>query len=159
MVNNMERYNTDPINGLNKNQVNARINQGLVNYNDQPKTKTIPKILASNFFTYFNFLNIALGIAILIAGIVNNDLLNSLKNCLFMGVIIINSIISSIEEIVSKKITDKLSIINNAKVKIIREGKKELANLEDIVLDDLLEFTSGDEVITDSIILDGTSFK
>ena len=94
------RYNPPLDKGLSEEQVKTRIENNLVNFDNQPKTKTIKQIIKDNFFTYFNFLNLALGIAIFIAGILNGDMLNSLKNCLFMGVIVINSIISIAEEII-----------------------------------------------------------
>ena len=93
----MTRYNPSIENGLTSEMVQERINEGLVNYDNQPKTKTIKQIIISNFFTYFNFLNIALGAAVFLSAVLNHQLLNGLKNCLFMGVIIINSIISIIE--------------------------------------------------------------
>ena len=52
----MERYNPDYRTGLTVEQVNNRIRDNLVNYNDQPPTKSIKHIIASNFFTYFNFM-------------------------------------------------------------------------------------------------------
>ena len=151
----MERYEPKKDIGLTKEQVAKRISEGLVNYDDQPKTKSIKQIIASNFFTYFNFLNIALGAAVLTAGILNNQLFEGLKNCLFMGVIIINSIISIIEEIISKKIIDRLSVISESKVTTIREGKKEELSLDELVLDDVTILTVGHQIVADSIILDG----
>lgn len=151
----MERYEPKKDFGLTKEQVAKRISEGLVNYDDQPKTKSIKQIIASNFFTYFNFLNIALGAAVLTAGILNNQLFEGLKNCLFMGVIIINSIISIIEEIISKKIIDRLSVISESKVTTIREGKKEELSLDELVLDDVTILTVGHQIVADSIILDG----
>ena len=76
----MERYEPKKDFGLTKEQVAKRQAEGLVNYDDQPKTKSIKQIIASNFFTYFNFLNIALGAAVLMAGIINNELFEGLKN-------------------------------------------------------------------------------
>ena len=105
----VKRYEPDFKKGLTEAQVNERIENGLVNYDNQPKTKTIGQIIRGNLFTYFNFLNIVLAAAILIVGIINGELLYSLKNCLFLGVIISNTTISTIQEIVSKKIIDKLS--------------------------------------------------
>lgn len=151
----MKRYEPKKDIGLTKEQVAKRISEGLVNYDDQPKTKSIKQIIASNFFTYFNFLNIALGAAVLTAGILNNQLFEGLKNCLFMGVIIINSIISIIEEIISKKIIDRLSVISESKVTTIREGKKEELSLDELVLDDVTILTVGHQIVADSIILDG----
>ena len=151
----MERYEPKKDFGLTQEQVAKRISEGLVNYDDQPKTKSIKQIIASNFFTYFNFLNIALGAAVLTAGIINNELFEDLKNCLFMGVIIVNSIISIIEEIISKKIIDRLSVISESKITTIREGKKEELSLNELVLDDVTILTVGHQIVADSIILDG----
>ena len=41
---------------LTSSEVNERIEKNLVNYDDVPPTKTIPRILRDNFFTYFNFI-------------------------------------------------------------------------------------------------------
>ena len=84
----MERFNPNIKDGLSTKQVENRINEGLVNYDDQPKTKTIKQIIKDNFFTYFNFLNIALGASVFLAGLLNGEFFQGLKNCLFMGVII-----------------------------------------------------------------------
>lgn len=155
MMNEIKRYESDYKMGLNSGQVNERIQNGLVNYNDQPPTKTIKQIIKSNFFTYFNFINVVLGSAIIIAGIYGGQFFDSLKNCLFMGVIICNSVISIIQEVISKKTIDKLSVLAEAKVKGIRNGKEVTLGIEEIVLDDVLKFQMGNQVVTDSVILEG----
>ena len=66
--------------GLTEEQVQERKNNGLINYNDLPKTKTIKKIITDNIFNYFNFLNLALGLAVLGAGILNGNIKDALKN-------------------------------------------------------------------------------
>ena len=71
------------ISGLSTKEVNKRIKENLVNYVDEPKTKTIKEIFKSNIFTYFNFLNIALGLLVFISGILSGRILYSLKNMLF----------------------------------------------------------------------------
>lgn len=149
------RYHPNPKTGLTKTEVSKRLEQGLTNYDDQPKTKTIKQIVASNFFTYFNFLNICLGVAVFTAGILSGQLLEGLKNCLFMGVIIVNSIISIIEEIISKRIIDKLSLLSEAKARVVRDGTIEEKTIEELVLDDVMELSSGNQVVCDSIILEG----
>ena len=149
------RYNPNINEGLTSKQVEERILNNLVNYNDQPPTKTIKQIITSNFFTYFNFINTVLGAAIIGAGIYGGELFESLKNCLFMGVIICNSVISIIQEIISKKTIDKLSVLAEAKVTAIRNGKQVSLGIEEIVLDDILKLNMGSQVVTDAIILDG----
>lgn len=149
------RFFPDKDMGLSKEQVEERILQKLVNFDDQPKTKSIKQIIASNFFTYFNFLNICLGAAVISAGIFSGQLFQGMKNCLFMGVIIINSIISIIEEIISKKIIDRLSLLSESKVTVIRDGERNEKKIDEIVLDDIIELKSGHQVVCDAVILDG----
>src|SRR5574344_1145890 len=143
----MVMYNPNINEGLNSKQVEQRISDGLVNYNTMPITKSIKKIIFSNTFTLFNFLNICLGIAVLLTG--------SYRNLLFIFVIFANTSISIIQEIRSKLITDKLSLISQSKITVIRDGKEENINENDIVLDDLILFKPGNQVVTDSIIIDG----
>ena len=143
------------IKGLTNNEVNERVQKGLVNFNDAPKTKTIKEIIRDNVFTYFNFLNLVLGLAIFIAGTISGDVIKGLKNCLFMGVIIVNSIISIIEEIISKKIIDKLSIVSETKVDVLRDGKIITCALEEIVMDDVIKLSLGHQVVCDSVVLEG----
>ena len=141
--------------GLSLNEVQDRYRRGLVNYNDEPKTKTVKQIVKDNVFTYFNYLNLALGILVFIAGWIKGNVLFGLKNCLFMGVIIVNSIISIIEEIISKKIIDKLSIVNESRVNVLRDGKYHELSLEQIVIDDIIKLSQGHQIVADSIILEG----
>jgi cation-transporting ATPase E len=153
---NIERYTPDYDKGLTNEQVQERYNHNLVNYDNQPPTKSVKEIITSNFFTYFNFLNMILGLSIIISGIWSGQLLYSLKNCLFMGVIIANSIISIIQEIMAKKTIDKLSLISAAKIETIREGQTQELSINEIVLDDVLKLKAGNQVATDCIILEGT---
>ena len=95
------------IKGLTNTEVEERKQKGLINYVDEPKTKTIKEIIKTNALTYFNFLNIALGLMVLISGIVSGKFLYALKNCLFVNVIFTNTIISIVEEILAKKTIDK----------------------------------------------------
>ncbi len=154
-MNDIVRYHPDDRVGLTSQQVCERVNHNLVNYNDQPPTKTIKQIIMGNFFTYFNFINLVLGTAIIIAGIYGGEIFHALKNCLFMGVIVCNSIISTIQEVISKKIIDKLSVLSQSKVVAIRDGNRVNLGIEEIVLDDVLEFQLGTQIVTDAVILDG----
>ena len=155
----MENEEREKINlktGLSSKEVQKRIEENLVNYVDVPPTKTIKQIIISNFCTYFNFLNVLLGGAILVAGIIGGKFFDAIKNCLFMGVIIANSVISTAQEIISKKIIDKLSVLSASKVGAIRDGKEVELSVEEIVLDDILEYKLGNQVVVDSIIREGT---
>ena len=143
----MIRYQPNPKIGLNKEQVERRKQEDLWNKDTSVPTKSIKKILYDNFFTLFNFLNLFLAIAIFITG--------SYKNMLFFFIVILNTAISTIQEIHSKRIVDKLAVMASSKVKVIREGKKEEISIHEIVLDDIIEFHTGNQIPTDSILLEG----
>lgn len=145
----------EKISGLTNEEVNKRIKDGKINHDESPKTKSIGMIIRDNLFTYFNFLNLALGAMTFTAGFINGDILNGLKNCLFMGVIITNTLISIIEEVISKKIIDKLSVLNEAKATVIRNNEEQEIPINEIVLDDVIKLTLGHQIPSDSVIIDG----
>ena len=144
----IKRYSPLPTEGLNQKQVEERIDNGLVNYDNQPATKSIPQIIRDNVFTYFNFLNFALGLAILVAGSFQGEMIEAVKNCLFLGVAICNTIISIIQEVISKRIIDRLSVLASNKATVIRDSKLVEVGIEEIVLDDVLSLKLGNQVVT-----------
>ena len=123
------------IKGLTKEEVNERIKNNQINYLDEPKTKTVKEIIKTNTFTYFNFLNILLGSLVIISGLISGRILYSLKNSLFVGVIFTNTIISIVEEILAKKTIDKLNVINDTQIKVLRDGQIKKVKREELVLD------------------------
>ena len=135
------------ITGLTDKEIEERINSGKLNYNTTIKTKSIKEIFRTNICTLFNFLNIFLAFLIFLVG--------SYKNLLFLGTILCNTLIGIIQEIKSKRIIDKLSLIVSKKVKVIRNGKEENLNPEQIVIDELIKLMPGEQIVTDSIIKKG----
>lgn len=143
----MVRYNPKVDEGLTTEQVNYRIKNGHVNYNSDVKTKTIGQIIFYNSFTLFNILNLSLGLLIL--------WIRSYKNLLFLGVVLCNTLISIVQEIRSKKAIDKLSIISSASANVIRDSKSKIIKIDEVVLDDIIIFKRGNQVVADSIIKEG----
>lgn len=135
------------IKGLSNKEVEERINNNLTNEIIDVSTNTIPKIIIKNVFTLFNILNIVLAIIVLFVG--------SYKNTLFLGVVVCNILISTIQEIRSKKIIDKLNIIKENKVSVIRDGVVKKISISSLVLDDIYMLKQGSQVVVDSIIIDG----
>ena len=142
--------------GLSDEEVNKRKQKNLVNFNNEPTTKSIKEILRDNIFTYFNIVNSILCALMILAGILGLRVFEALKNSTFMGVLIINTIISTVQEIVSKRIVDKLSVLASTKVKVIRNKEEKLVDINDIVLDDIMKLEIGDQIVCDSIILNGS---
>jgi len=141
--------------GLTQDEVNIRKANNLVNYDFQPTTKSIREIISSNVFTYFNFLNLFLGLSVILAGIFSNRFFYSLKNCLFLGIAICNTVISITQEIISKRIIDKLSVLASSKVLVRRDYKDELIEFNEVVLDDIIVLKNGNQIVCDSIIKEG----
>lgn len=143
----IKRYNPSINEGLNEEQINQRKIENLVNFDTTVPTKSIKSIIISNFFTLFNFMNILLALAVFAV--------EEYKNMLFIGLVILNTIISTVQEIHSKKIIDKLSLISSTKVTSIRNGKQENIEISEIVLDDILQFKMGNQIVTDCKIVQG----
>ncbi len=139
----MEKVKT----GLSNSEVEALINKGLVNYKSDVKTKSIGQIIFTNFFTLFNFLNLGLGLAIFLVG--------EYKNLLFLGVVICNTFISTVQEIRSKLTVDKLSLLNEPKATVIRDGQTKEIDIHAIVLGEIIKLSPGNQICTDSKILAG----
>lgn len=134
--------------GLTDEQVNERIEQGKVNADENPNTRTYKQIVRENTLTFFNFLNLVLLVLVLMVG--------SYKNAFFVCIIIINTLIGIAQEIRAKKTIDKLAILTAKKSIVIREGKKWTVPTEELVLDDLVCLKTGDQVPADAKVLEGS---
>ena len=133
--------------GLSSSQVEERIKEGLVNGNFSVKTKSIKQIVGGNVFTLFNFINVFLAVCVILVG--------SYKNIMFMGVVFWNIVIGVIQEIRSKRVIDKLSLLSAPRARVIRDGVEIEIPLEQIVLDDVMAVRNGNEICADAVILDG----
>lgn len=147
MNNKVKRYDPCVEKGLTAMEVEERISSNLVNFNTDVKTKSTKKIILDNVLTLFNIINIILALAIISVG--------SFKNLTFIIIIILNTLISTFQELRSKYTIDKLSVISEHKIKVIRDSKELELSLDEIVLDDIVKFNSGNQVIVDSIIKKG----
>ena len=143
----MKRLNPNIKRGLTDKEIEERIKNNLTNYDTEVKTKSIKQIILGNAFTLFNFLNFGIALAIFFV--------KSYKNLLFMGVVFCNTVISIIQEINSKRVIDKLSVIASKKVTVIRNGQEQNISMNEIVLDDIIKLKIGNQVVTDAIIKDG----
>lgn len=134
--------------GLTNEQVKQRIEEGKINVNENPNTRTYKQIIMENTLTFFNFLNIVLLVLVLFVG--------SYKNSMFMGIIIINTVIGIFQEVRAKKTLDKLAILTENKAVVLREGKKWSISTEKLVLDDLIYLKTGDQVPADAKVIEGS---
>ena len=141
------RFYPDPAQGLMPQQVEQRMAQGLHNGDSGVKSKTEGQIIWENVFTFFNLLNFALALAVILVG--------SPRSALFMGVIISNIVIGSFQGIRAKHTIDKLSLISSPKANVIRAGQTYQIPVEDVVLDDILLFSAGNQICADATVSTG----
>ena len=133
--------------GLTSQEVQERKEKGLINTASTVKTKSVRQILYDNICTVFNIINVILFIALLCVG--------SYKNLLFMLVIAANTIIGIVQELRSKKSVDTLTILTESKLDVLRDGKTVQLYKEDLVLDDIIVLTRGNQVPADCILIQG----
>lgn len=137
--------------GLTAAQVEQRQEQGLINETNNSVSKTKKQIILTHTLTYFNFLNLFLGVIVICSG--------QIKNLTFLGVIIINSIIGIIQELKVKKLVDGLSVITASKVKVIRDGMRKEIPIDQLVMDDVMAVESGNQIGADSTVLSGEGIE
>ena len=144
---NIERYTPDIKCGLTNYEVDKRIKDNLVNIYTEVGTKTVSEIVKENVLTLFNIINVVLAIAVICVG--------SFKNLTFIIIITINTLISIIQELRSKRTLDKLKVVAASKVHVIRNSIEKEIGINEIVLDDIIKVEIGNQIVVDSIIKDG----
>jgi len=133
--------------GLNSQQVTERQEGGWKNTPVDPPGKTVKQIVADNVFTYFNLVFTVLAICVL--------MVKQWLNATFMGVVFWNTIIGIIQELRSKKTLDKLNILASPKAVVIRNGIKQTIDTPELVRDDIVIFSSGNQIYADAVVVDG----
>ena len=134
--------------GLSEEEVLARVEAGQVNTASTVKTKSIRRIFYDNICTVFNAINVILFLALLFVG--------SYKNLLFIGVVLANTIIGIVQEIRSKKSVDTLTILTESKLDVIRGGKVVQLSKDELVLDDIIILSRGNQVPADCVLVQGS---
>ena len=144
-----KRFKPNLQKGLTSEQVQTRIVQNQINIKSEQLTRSPAKIICSNLFTFFNFLCILCVVALIVAGVGFG------ANYFFVFIYAINLGISIFQEIRATKAIEKLSILNEPVAKVLRDGKLVDMPVTDIVLDDLVSFSTGNQISIDGTVLDG----
>ncbi|HFR3681698.1 TPA: cation-translocating P-type ATPase, partial [Streptococcus suis] len=114
------------------------------------KTKTSAsnwEIFRRNVFTSFNALNFAIFLALLAV--------QAWSNLFFFGVIVLNAVSGMLTEWRARRMIDKLNLMNKDFIRVVRDSETISIAPEDIVLDDVLLLSAGEQVPSDAIVLEG----
>ncbi len=144
----IERFKVDYLEGLNSEQVAKRNEQKMNNVRHHGSNKSYLSIIINNLFTFFNGMYLLIFFLLLSANA-------EVTNYFFIIIVAANTLIGIIQEVRSKITIDKLSLLSESKVVVIRNSEKIEINIDEVVLDDIVYLTAGKEITTDSILVSG----
>ncbi len=105
------------------------------------------EILARNVFTWLNLILVTLGVATLATG--------SLADSAFLLVAVINTVVGTGQEVRAKRTLDRLALLNAPTARARRDGEVASLPIEQLVVDDIIEIRTGDQVAADSMVASG----
>lgn len=143
----MEGGHTDPAQGLTSAQAAERMAAGLGNLAVEAPTKSVGQIIFGNTFTFFNLIFVVLAACLVLVG--------SFQNMLFLVIAIANTLIGIVQEVRSKRVIDKLTLLNAPKATVIRDGVAMTIATEGLVRGDVVEFSAGSQICADAVVLTG----
>lgn len=142
-----ERIQAEVTQGLTSQQVKQRTEAKLTNKTKKTVGKSYLQIFASNIFTFFNGIGLFIFFLMLLC--------ESPANMMGIVIVLANSAIGIFQEIRSKRAVEKLSIVSEPTVTVVRDGSEQTIATRDIVLDDILLLSAGKQICTDCIVLSG----
>lgn len=132
---------------LSSEEANRLAAEGKANVSPSSASKSVKQIWLSNLFTFYNMLNLVLAVLVITTG--------SYRNMLFLGIVISNFIIGTIQELRAKKTVDSLSVLTAPTARVIRDGKEVVLPCEKLVLGDVVLIGAGDQITADATVLSG----
>lgn len=143
----LTRVQADSGIGLSAEQVQERFAAHADNYKVESSTMSVSDIVKSNVFTYFNLVFLIITILLSIVG--------AWSDMMFLPIIIANTCIGIIQEVHSKKVLDRLSILNAPHCTVVRDGQEHEVEADKLVLDDVVVLQAGSQIPADATVLDG----
>ncbi|HEM5083284.1 TPA: cation-translocating P-type ATPase [Streptococcus suis] len=135
------------IKGLSTKEVQKRIQNQQTNHFKTKTSASNWEIFRRNVFTSFNALNFAIFLALLAV--------QAWSNLFFFGVIVLNAVSGMLTEWRARRMIDKLNLMNKDFIRVVRDSETISIAPEDIVLDDVLLLSAGEQVPSDAIVLEG----
>ena len=137
-----------PMEGLTETEAAERAAAGWQNLPVEPPTRTARQIVRENLLTYFNLVFLVLALCLVAVKA-------SILNLSFVIVVIINAVTGIVQELRSKKALDALHILSAPQCAVVREGCERRVDVSALVRDDIVIFTSGEQVCADAVVVEG----
>ena len=134
--------------GLSQSEVAERVARGETNATKQTTSRPLWHIIRDNVFTLFNAILTVCFVLILLFG--------DLRDGLFYGIVVANSLIGIVQELRAKAALDRLALLAAPHVAVLRGEDVVILTPADVVLGDTVVLRSGDQVVADARVVDGT---
>ncbi len=142
-----ERVFPDPKLGLTTAQASDFLEQGLGNEMVESNAKSTGQIIRENTLTFFNLVFVVLAALLVLAG--------DFKDMMFLGIAAVNSVIGIVQQLRSRATLEKLSLISESRVKVVRDGQLGTVPVHKLVREDIVELGAGDQIPADGPVMSG----
>lgn len=133
--------------GLTQLEVKRRIDAGKTNHFKAKTGSSNWEIFRRNVFNSFNVLNFAIFVALIAV--------QAWSNLFFFGIIVLNAFTGMMTELRARRMIDKLNLMNKDQIRVVRDGQLVSIDPKDIVLDDVMLLSAGEQVPSDAVVVDG----
>ena len=155
----VECVEADQNSGLNDEQVNERVKAGLVNKTKMIAGKTYWEIIRTDVLTFFNNMLFIIAGFIIYANVCDGNPKTKWHSGLFFLVVLLSNIIIGLyQDLKAKHLMKKLKVITTPFARVIRNGQEVEIKPSEIVRDDILVLHAGEQIPSDSVLLDGNIF-
>jgi cation-transporting ATPase E len=137
--------------GLTAAEVQERVARGQTNDTGTRTSRKLSEIVRANVFTRFNAILGAATAVILVIG--------PIQDATFALIIVANSAIGIFQEVRAKRTLDQLAVRNAASARVVRDGDVVEVVTDAVVLDDLLDVRSGDQIPCDGVVCSASGLE
>ncbi len=138
--------------GLSAEEVAQAESKGLSNHEAHSSQPSLGQIVKRNLFNYFNLLNLLLGLAVFA---VTWSKPAQWTNLAFLGVVLWNSGIATIQELRARRTLARLQLQTASRIQVLRDGHWVEMDSQQIVEGDLFRLQTGQQVPVDAVVLPG----
>ena len=142
-----ERVFPDPKMGLTTAQASELLERGMGNEAPASNAKSTRQIIRENTLTFFNLVFVVLAALLVLVG--------DFKDMTFLAIALVNSVIGIIQQLRSRATLEKLSLISESRVKVVRDGQLGTVPVHKLVREDIVELGAGDQIPADGPVMSG----
>ena len=143
----LERIFPDPKQGLSNAQASELLANGYGNEEVASNAKTTKQIVRENTLTFFNLVFVVLAVLLIIVG--------NFRDMFFLVIAAFNSLIGIVQQLRSRTTLEKLNLISESRVKVLRDGQLGTVPLHKLVREDIVELGAGDQIPADGPVMSG----